>query len=72
MKERFKKKLVRVDMERRGDEKLAKISEIRCPESGGEKRRGRLRMRWEDYCGRDLGEWEENGEQQQKIGVEDW
>ena len=71
VKECLMKKLVRSRLkwashvERREDEKLA---EIRCPERGRKRRRGRLRMRWEDGFKREIWkEWEENGEQQQKI-----
>ena len=73
VKESFKDKWVRSRLkwavERMGDEINCKKS--RCPESGGKRRQGRPRMRWEDSVKRDLERSEENGEQQQKIGVGD-
>ena len=35
----------------------------------GKWRRGRSRMQWEDCIKGDLGDWEKNGDQLQKMGV---
>ena len=47
-------------VERMGDLKKTG-KERRCPESGRERRRGRPKLRWDDYIKRDLerlgGEW---------------
>ena len=55
-------------VERMGEEKLAKRADAQKVEGKG--RRGRPRMRWGTAVREILKEWEENGEQQQKIESE--